>query len=64
MTLIRSQRGLISKLAAGLGLTRSAVAMWDRIPAERLPDVERITGIARHELRPDICPPPGATEAV
>lgn len=37
------------------------VAMWSRwetggrkIPAERVLDIERITGISRHELRPDV----------
>lgn len=62
MDLIRSKRGLISRIADGLSINRSAVAMWRRVPAERLPDVERITGIPRHQLRPDICPPP-VTEA-
>lgn len=55
MTLIRAQRGLLTKLAASLGITQAAVSMWTRVPAERLPDVERITGIPRHHLRPDIC---------
>ena len=58
MELIRSQHGLMAKLALGLGLTRSAVASWSKIPGERLPDVERITGIPRYQLRPDICLPP------
>lgn len=58
MDLLRSQRGMLAQIARGLGCTRSAVAMWKRVPAERLPDVERITGIPRYLLRPDICPPP------
>jgi DNA-binding transcriptional regulator YdaS (Cro superfamily) len=28
------------------------------VPAERAIDVESITGVPRHELRPDIYPPP------
>lgn len=58
MALIRSQRGLISRLAVELGITQGAVSMWKQVPAERLPDVERITRIPRYLLRPDICPPP------
>lgn len=56
MDLIRAQRGLSSKLAKELGISTGAIAQWGRVPAERLPDVERITGISRHDLRPDICP--------
>lgn len=63
MELIRAQRGLMAKVAMELGVTRAAVVKWDRVPAEQLPEVERITGIARHDLRPDICPPPLAAAA-
>lgn len=38
------------------GLTPQAVSQWRRIPAERTIDVERITGVSRHELRPDLYP--------
>jgi DNA-binding transcriptional regulator YdaS (Cro superfamily) len=62
MDLIRSQRGLPAKLAYSLGLTRAAVLKWKQVPAERLVDIERITGIPRHQLRPDICPPPEPIE--
>jgi pyruvate kinase len=58
MQLLRAQRGLISRLAKELKLSSGAIPQWDKVPAERLPEVERITGIPRHKLRPDICPPP------
>jgi hypothetical protein len=58
MALIRARRGLLAKIARECGLSRAAVAVWDRVPAERLPEVERISGISRCDLRPDICPPP------
>ncbi len=54
--------GLRAKIARELGVTRPAILKWRQVPAERLPDVERITGIPRHELRPDICPPPAGAE--
>ena len=46
-----------SELARGLGITHGAVSQWDQVPMNRVLDVERLTGIPRHELRPDIYPP-------
>lgn len=54
MDAIRSVRGMIRKVALGIGLTPSAVSQWDQVPAERLIDVERHSGIAREILRPDL----------
>lgn len=50
-----SQADLAEKLKLeGTG----TISKWEngRIPAERVLDVERITGIPRHRLRPDIYP--------
>lgn len=42
-------------VATALGdLTSQAVSQWKRIPPARVIDVERLTGISRHDLRPDI----------
>jgi DNA-binding transcriptional regulator YdaS (Cro superfamily) len=38
--------------------TPQAISVWRRVPATFVEDVERITGIPRHELRPDIYPAP------
>jgi len=38
------------------GLTPQAVSQWEIVPPLRVLDVERITGVPRHELRPDIYP--------
>jgi hypothetical protein len=54
---IRTERGLISRIAEALGITRGAVSKWTRVPAERVLVVEGVTGIPRHKLRPDIYPP-------
>lgn len=51
-----------SKLARGLGITHGAVSQWGSVPAERVLDVEKLTGISRHDLRPDIYGPPIADE--
>ena len=54
MSIIRAKRGLMAKIAKDLGVTRSAVTKWDRIPAEVVVEVERITGMPREQLRPDL----------
>lgn len=44
----------LEKLAQPLGITVSAISQWARVPLKRVADVERITGIARAVLRPDL----------
>lgn len=39
------------------GITSQAVSQWKRVPADRVLAVERLTGVSRHELRPDIYGP-------
>jgi DNA-binding transcriptional regulator YdaS (Cro superfamily) len=48
--------GGIPNLAKGLKISRPAIYQWDKIPGDRVIDVERITGISRHDLRPDLHP--------
>jgi transcriptional regulator with XRE-family HTH domain len=55
----RTQAGLrLEDVGAKLGVNRSTIFRWEtgeiRIPAERLPDLERVTGIPRYVLRPDL----------
>lgn len=53
----RTDNGLTQKhLADLLGVQPPAVCKWEskRIPAERVLDVARITGIPKEELRPDL----------
>lgn len=46
-----------SELARRLDISPTAVRKWRaRIPAERVLDVERITGVSRCDLRPDLYP--------
>jgi len=57
-----------SALAAELKITRDAISQWkNKIPAERVLEIERITGIHRSRLRPDLfqddIPRPPASEA-
>lgn len=60
-----AEHGRRIRLALALGITPGAVSQWDRVPVERVAEVERITGIPGHKLRPDIfkTPTPQQTEA-
>jgi DNA-binding transcriptional regulator YdaS (Cro superfamily) len=55
--------GGIAKLAAALGVKHQSFYSWKRVPAERVLELERLTDIPRHELRPDLYPPPASPEA-
>lgn len=52
--------GVADKLGT---LTPQAVSQWKRIPPSRVLDVERLTGISRHDLRSDIFGPAAPQEA-
>ena len=56
--------GNAGNLARQLGINPQAISQWDKVPPLRVLEVERWTGVPRHELRPDIYPPPMANEAV
>jgi len=51
---IASKAGGVVALSKALGLSRAAVSQWKRIPIDRVMDVERLTGVSRIELRPDV----------
>lgn len=44
-------------LANQLGIKHPALYSWKRVPAERVLEIERITGISRHVQRPDVFGP-------
>lgn len=54
-----------AKLAAALSATKSitsqAISQWKKVPADRCLEVETVTGVSRHRLRPDVF---GAAEEV
>jgi len=57
--------GTGERLAADLGITPQAISQWEKVPLNRVLDVERVTGIPRSELRPDFfsdLPPPSKAE--
>lgn len=46
--------GSMSTLARSLKITPQAVAQWKTIPTEHIISIEKLTGIDRAELRPDL----------
>lgn len=44
------------ELADRLGIKQPSISGWRKrgIPIERVPDIERVTGIPRREIRPDM----------
>lgn len=51
---IAARVGNRAALARELGLTKAAVYAWRRVPSDRVIAVERVTGIPRELLRPDL----------
>jgi len=52
--------GGVVALSTLLGLSRGAVSQWDQVPLERVPEVAKLTGYSREQLRPDyFCLPAG-----
>ncbi|MCO6050877.1 helix-turn-helix domain-containing protein [Mesorhizobium sp. RP14(2022)] len=49
--------GGIVALARHLKISHNAMYSWKRVPAERVIEIERVSGISRHELRPDLFGP-------
>lgn len=45
-----------AKLAERIGVSAQAISQWDEVPPLRVLAVEAVTGVSRHELRPDLYP--------
>jgi DNA-binding transcriptional regulator YdaS (Cro superfamily) len=57
LTVIREAAGKVGgvpKLARKLGVSRQAIYQWTEVPVDRAADLERVTGIPRSRLRPDV----------
>jgi DNA-binding transcriptional regulator YdaS (Cro superfamily) len=48
--------GGVAALAKALDISSQSISGWSRVPAERVLQVERLSGVSRHELRPDLYP--------
>lgn len=47
-------RGRKTALARELKISPAAISQWDDVPTGRVLEVERLTGIPRQQLRPDL----------
>ena len=54
LDLVLAAVGSRHRLALKLGISPAAVHKWTEIPVKRLLELERITGISRDKLRPDL----------
>lgn len=64
LDIAKQKAGGAAGLARLLGnITGQAVSQWQRVPASRVLDVERATGVSRHDLRPDLYPREGEAAA-
>ena len=55
ITRLRNEGFGPAKLASLLeGISPQAISQWRQVPADRVLEVERVTGIPRHDLRPDL----------
>lgn len=48
--------GGLAGIAEPLGISEQAVSQWDEVPPLRVLAVERVSGVSRSELRPDLYP--------
>jgi len=55
--------GGLAGLAKPLGISIQAISQWDEVPPLRVLAVEQISGVPRHELRPDLYPVPAEVRA-
>jgi hypothetical protein len=55
---IQNERGFAAKLAEHLGITRSAVWMWRRVPPRHALAVAKLMKLHPHRVCPEIYPPP------
>jgi hypothetical protein len=63
VALLRAKRGLMHKIGRELGLSSGTVPQWKRIPPHWVLKVEQITGYPRHQLSPELYPPPDGGSA-
>jgi DNA-binding transcriptional regulator YdaS (Cro superfamily) len=48
--------GGLSQLAKLMGIRHTTFYRWKEVPAERVLQIEKLTGVSRHDMRPDIYP--------
>ena len=63
VTKAAEKAGGVVKLASALGIRHPSFHSWERVPAERVLEISKFSGVPPHEIRPDIYPAPTPTEA-
>jgi DNA-binding transcriptional regulator YdaS (Cro superfamily) len=58
LEMVRSKRGTAVRIAAACGIMPPAVWRWPHVPAKHVLAVEALLDIPRHQIRPDLYPPP------
>lgn len=48
------ERGRRSELAKALNISAAALSVWRNVPPEHVLKIEALTGVSRHDLRPDV----------
>lgn len=54
---LKAERGRVNELAKAIKRFPSAISQWKEVPPKHVLTVERVTGISRHVLRPDLYGP-------
>lgn len=62
IALLKGQRGCMLWLAAQMGMQPSTLSGWTVVPARHVHRIEKLTGLPRYMLRPDLWAPPWARE--
>jgi DNA-binding transcriptional regulator YdaS (Cro superfamily) len=44
-------------LGRALGISHQAISRWKKVPSSRVLEIERLSGVPRELLRPDLYPP-------
>lgn len=60
-TAAHGRPGSKGRLAALLGVTRQAIDQWASVPPHHVLAMEKLSGVSRYELRPDIYGEPPET---
>ena len=51
---LRAKRGRLRDLSKALGLAPQTISTWKQVPPVYCLKIEALTGVSRHDLRPDI----------
>ena len=51
---LKANRGKAIELASIMGISPAAISQWKRVPAERMHQVSRLTGLSPEQIRPDL----------